>query len=140
MWTASEKQDLAKWSDGEGRIKQNRQREATERERKNIVCDETYKQFRGTESSKEGDAKQEERSQFMEGFVSENLSFIWRAVGRSEAKLEQRGRYWSYGRREWMTECADEDGKEWESRAQMEGLPLQEILPLLDFVLLQKIY
>lgn len=57
------------------------------------MCDETYKQFRGTESSKEGDAKQEERSQFMEGFVSENLSFIWRAMGRSEAKIEQRGRY-----------------------------------------------
>ena len=67
MWTASEKQDLAEWSEGEGHIKQNRQHEATEL-RKNIVCDETYKQFRGTESGKEGNAKQEDRSQFMEGF------------------------------------------------------------------------
>ena len=91
-------------------------------------------------AKKETQNRKTEASSWKAFFVSENLSFIWRAMGRSEAKIKQRGRYWRYGRREWMTECGDEDGKEWESRAQMEGLPLQEILPLLDFLLLQKIY
>lgn len=35
-----------------------------------------------------------------------------------------------------MVECAEKDGNGWESRAQVQGLPLQEVLRLLDFVLL----
>lgn len=40
-------------------------------------------------------------------------------------------------RQKKRTKCGDKDGKEWESRLQMERLPLQEIPNLLDFVLLQ---
>lgn len=44
-------------------------------------------------AKKEMQNRKKEASSWKAFFVSENLSFIWRAMGRSEAKIEQRGRY-----------------------------------------------